>query len=155
MLAAEELSLALTLLLVTPSLCISRPSAACDAVAGGTQWYSLLPEGLLSVGDSLLGVVPVPARAPHSLAPGSPAVPQSSTVKVSSKLFLPKGGSLVGAGRTERKEARQQQAPPPGAHKEGKGTRRQTRVLLPMEVRPRENLLGTPPSWLLEKFKAA
>lgn len=55
----------------------------------------------------------LPQGHPTSQAPGSPAVPESSTVKVCSKLFLPKGGSLVEVGRTERQEANQQQDPLP------------------------------------------
>lgn len=39
-----------------------------------------------------------PKGTPPTAPPCSPAVPQSSTVKVCSKLFLPKGGSLGGQG---------------------------------------------------------
>lgn len=41
---------------------------------------------------------------PSSRGPGSPAVPHSSTAKVCSQFFLPKGGSLVGLGRTGREK---------------------------------------------------
>lgn len=49
----------------------------------------------------------------------------------------------MGVGRTEKKEANQQQAPLPPACKEGKGTLRRTLVLLPIEVGPGENFWET------------
>lgn len=65
-LAAEWLSWPLTLLLVTPSLCTPRPAQPVLQCKESLMGHPSLPEGLLSVGDLLLGVVPALLRAPHS-----------------------------------------------------------------------------------------
>lgn len=78
------------LLLMAPSLCTSVSWAACVAMAG---------RGCSVWETCCWGSCQLPKGQPTTS--GSPAVPQSSTAKVCSKLFLPKEGSLVGVG-TER-----------------------------------------------------
>lgn len=122
-LAAEQLGRPLTLLLITPSLCISRSGVSlCCSGRESSMGHPSLPEGLLSVGDSMLGIVPAPPRAPPTAEPLAHLlchrVPLSRSAQSSS---CQKEGHWWGQGGQKGK-ASQQQAPPPQACEEGKGT---------------------------------